>query len=137
MRFPGRDIIATGLVAVAGLVYVLWASGSPLAGLSGTRASGVVILVLGFAASASAVVPGFDQLLHGNKIYLAVTAFLGVVALFGGVTMRVAASDTGLGVLMGTMLVLWLVATVHHMLLARSAAPTDTHASRHGAALRH
>ena len=25
MRFPKRDLVATGLVAVAGLVYVLWA----------------------------------------------------------------------------------------------------------------
>ncbi len=136
MRAPGRDIIATALVAVAGLIYVLWATGSTLPGLSGTRASGIVILALGFAASASAVVPGFEQLLHGNKVYLAVTMVIGVVALVGGVAMLIAASDTGLGVLMATMWVLWLTATIHHAVLAQSAAPTD-HTSRHGPALSH
>ncbi len=92
MRFPRRDIVATGLVGVAGLVYVCWATGATLPGLSGTRASGIVILLLGFAASASAVVPGFDQLLRGNKAYLAVTALLDVVALVGGVAMLIAAA---------------------------------------------
>jgi hypothetical protein len=137
VRFPGRDVIATGLVAVAGLVYVLWATGSTLSGLSGTRASGIVILALGFAASASAVVPGFDQLLRGNKAYLTVTACLGVVALLGGVAVLIAASDTGLGVLMAAMVVLWLIATFHHMVLAQSAAPSDRHTSTHGPALSH
>jgi hypothetical protein len=136
MRFPGRDILATALVAVAVLIYVLWAIGSTLPGLSGTRASGIVILVLGFAASASAVVPGFDQLLRGNRAYLTVTAFLGVVALVGGVAMLIAASDAGLGVLMAAMLVLWLIATIHHTVLAQSAA-TDRRTSRHGPALSH
>ena len=30
MHLPGRDIIATGLVAVAGLLYLLWAIDSAL-----------------------------------------------------------------------------------------------------------
>ena len=74
MRFPRRDVIATGLVAIAGVIYLLWAIDFSVPGMSGTRASGIVILACGFAASASAVVPTFDQLLHGNKAYLAVTS---------------------------------------------------------------
>lgn len=123
MRFPKRDLTATGLVAAAGLVYILWLVGSTLPGMSGTRASGVVILALGFAASASAVVPTFDQLLRGNKTYLVATALLGIVALTGGVAALVAASDTGLAVLMATMIVLWVVATWHHVLLAQHTGP--------------
>ena len=69
MRLPRRDIIATGLVAVAGLLYLLWAIDFALPDMSSTRATGVAVLALGFAASASAVVPGFDQLLHGNRAY--------------------------------------------------------------------
>jgi hypothetical protein len=130
MQFPKRDVIATGLVAAAGLVYLLWAVGSTLPGMSGVRASGIVVLALGFAASASAVVPSFDQLLHGNKAYLAVTSLVGVVAVIGGVQMLVAASETGLGVVMVAMVVLWLVATIHHTLLAQTALPTLTGDSR-------
>ena len=123
MRIPRRDIIATSLVGVAGLLYVLWAIGSAPLGMSSTRATGIVILVLGFAASANAVVPSFDQLLHGNKAYLAVTSLIGLIALLGGVQMLVAASETGLGVMMAAMVVLWLITTIHHSLLARSTAP--------------
>ena len=87
------------------------------------RATGIVILALGFAASATAVVPGFGQLLHGNKIYMTVTSLIGLIALIGGVLMLVAESDAGLAVVMGAMVVLWLIATIHHSLLAKTAPP--------------
>ena len=77
MRLPKQDIVATVLVAAAGLLYLLWAVGSAPLGLGSTRATGLVVLGLGFAASASAVVPNFDQLIHGNKAYLAVTSLIG------------------------------------------------------------
>ena len=32
MHLPKRDVIATGLVAAAGLLYLLWAAGSSAAG---------------------------------------------------------------------------------------------------------
>ena len=91
--------------------------------MSGTRATGIVILALGFAASATAVVPGFGQLMHGNKIYMTVTSLIGLIALIGGVLMLVAESDAGLAVVMGAMVVLWLIATIHHSLLAKTAPP--------------
>lgn len=136
MRLPKRDIIATGLVAVAGLLYLLWALDAAPPGMSGARATGTVILVLGFAASASAVVPGVDQLVRGNKAYLAVTTLIGLVALAGGVLMLVNASGAGLGILMGATAVLWLIATIHHSLLAEAAtasARRTPRPPRHGA----
>ena len=136
MRFSRRDLVATGLVAAAGLTYALWAIDSTVPGLHGTRASGTVVLVLGFLASASAVVPTFDRLLRGNRVYLVGTALVGLVALAGGMAMLVAASRTGLAVLMAAMAVLWLVATVHHMML--TAAPTAPwHRANRGHALTH
>ena len=126
MRLPKQDIIATVLVAAAGFLYLLWFVGSAPLGLSGTRATGLVVLGLGFAASASAVVPNFDQLVHGNKAYLSVTSLIGVVALVAGVLMLVTASDTALGVLMAAMGTLWLIATIHHGRLARHVAPVPS-----------
>jgi hypothetical protein len=120
MHFPKRDLIATGLVAVASVVYWMWAAESTP--LDSVRATGSVILALGFAASASAVVPGFDQLLHGSKAYLAATSAIGLVAFGAGLQMLIAASETGLGVLMVAMVVLWAVATAHHVALAQPAA---------------
>ena len=121
MRLPKQDLIATALVAAAGVLYVLWLTGFAPAGMSSTRTTGLVILGLGFAASASAVVPYFDQLIRGNRAYLAVTSLIGLVALIAGVQVLVAESGAGLGVLMGAMSVLWLMATIRHRRLARNA----------------
>jgi hypothetical protein len=130
MHLAKRDLIATGLVLVAGLVYLLWAMDATLPGMSGTRVSGVVVLALGFAASASAVVPGFDALLHGNKAYLAMTVLIGLVAFVGGLAMLISASAAGFTVTMAAMIVLWVISTVHHGMLA---APQPHRVHWHGA----
>ena len=119
MRLSKQDLIATVLVAAAGVLYLLWALGSAPPGLGATRATGVMLLVLGFAASASAVVPNFAQLLHGSRVYLVSTSLLGVAALVGGLATLWVASEAGLGVLMAAMGVLWLIATIHHTRLAK------------------
>ncbi len=130
MYLPIRDIIATCLVAAAGLLYLLWAIGSTLPGMSSTRVTGAAVLALGFAASATAVVPTFGQLLHGSKAYLVITSLIGVAALAAGVQMLITASGPGLTVVMGAMVVMWLIATVHHSLLARTGIPQQP--ARHG-----
>jgi len=117
MRLSKRDSIATGLVAAAVLLYALWALEHSLPSMSGTRVTGTAILVLGFLASASAVVPSFDRLLHGNKAYLAVTSLIGTAAAVAGVQMLVTASKASLAVVMVAMFVLWVISTVHHSLL--------------------
>ena len=124
MNLPKNDAVATGLVAVACVLYLLWVTGSSPPGMSGMRATGLVILALGFAASASAVVPNFAQLLHGNKIYMTVTSLIGLVAAIAGVLMLVAESDAGLAVVMAAMVAMWLIATIHHSLLAKTAPST-------------
>ena len=125
MIISKRDAIATGLVAVAIVVYALWAADAALPGMSGVRASGIVVLALGFAASASAVVPNFHRLLHGSRIYLAVTSLIGIVAVVAGLAVVINASATGLGVLVAAMVVLWLIATMHHSRLTRSGRAVD------------
>jgi hypothetical protein len=120
MNLPKKDIIATVLVAAAVVAYLLWLTDAALPAISGTRVTGVVILGLGFAASAIAVVPSFDQLMHGNRLYLAVTSLLGLVAFIGGFLMLVSASSAALAMVIGAMVVLWGLSTAHHILLARS-----------------
>lgn len=128
MRFPKRDLIATGAVAMAVVLYVLWLADVALPGMSALRVTGLSVLVLGFVASAVAVVPGFDDLLHGSRAYLAVTSLIGLAALVAGVVTLWAENSTALAVLMGALLVLWAIATTHHVLLAKaegSAAPAE------------
>lgn len=120
MRLPKRDIIATGAVAVAVASYLLWLVDAALPGMTGTRATGLVILALGFLASATAVVPSCDQLMHGNKLYLAVTSMLGLVALIAGVLMLWSASSAPLAVLMAALIALWVISTAHHVVLAKT-----------------
>lgn len=123
MRLPKRDLIATVLVAGAVVVYLLWAADLALPGTGSARVAGVVVLALGFAASASAVVPTFVGLLHGNKAYLVVTSLLGAAALVGGVMTLISASARGFAVMIVATVALWLISTVHHQRLARAAAP--------------
>jgi hypothetical protein len=125
MRLSKRDAIATGLVAVAGLSYLLWMIGSAPFSATSARGTGVVVLAFGFAASATAVVPTFARLLHGNKAYLAVTSLIGVVAAVAGVQVLVTTSGTALAVVMLAMITLWLIATTHHSRLTASAAPAS------------
>jgi hypothetical protein len=65
-------------------------------------------------------VPGFDQLFHGNMIYLAITSLLGFVAFAGGLQMILSASGVGLTMMMAAMVMLWAIATAHHLLVART-----------------
>jgi hypothetical protein len=120
MRIPRRDVAATGIVVLAVVLYVLWIADVTLPGLDGVRAVGAVLLGLGFVASIVAVVPGFDQLLHGNKAYLGITSALGLLAFAGGLLMLITASSTGLALMMSAMVVLWAVATTHHVLSSRT-----------------
>src|SRR5215470_644142 len=74
-----------------------------LPGMSSTQATGLAVLTLGFAASASAVVPAFGHLLHGNKTYLVITSLIGSSAVAVGVQMLITASGTGLTVVTAAM----------------------------------
>ena len=112
MNLTWRDGIATIAVAAAALVYGLWIVGM-LDGLT-LKAIGVIVLVLGFLASALAVVPGFGKLIGGSKAYLATASLIGVVALVTGILTIVDGTDTTLVLLVLSTLVLWALATARH-----------------------
>jgi hypothetical protein len=50
-----------------------------------------------------------------------------LAAAIGGVLMLVAESEAALAVVMAGMVVMWLMATIHHSLLAKTAPPTPAH----------
>jgi hypothetical protein len=121
MKVPARDVAATAAVLLAVVAYALWLADVEVLGTTSVRGVGAAVLVLGFVASALAVVPGFDQLIRGNRAYLAAMSLLGVVALVSGVVALWEESETALGLMVAAVVVLWGVSTTHHVLLARAA----------------
>jgi len=114
MGLSRRDWFATVMVALATVMAALWVMDVALPGLDGVRATGAVVLACGFVASAAAVVPGFERLIHGNRWYLVVASLLGLVALAAGIALLVTADRWWLAVLIAATIVLWAMATVRH-----------------------
>lgn len=112
MSMSWRDRIATLVVGSAALVYVLWVAGTLGAVSAGTVA--IVVLALGFVASASAVVPGFAELLAGSRPYLVLASLGGLVALVSGILTIVNSTDETLAVLVVATVALWAAATLRH-----------------------
>jgi hypothetical protein len=115
-----RDRIATVLVVTATLIYGLWLVG-PLGGLTAGSIA-MIVLALGFIASASAVVPGFAALLSGPRLYLALASFGGAVALTSGVLTVVRATGDTLAILVVMTIALWATATARHAHVHRTVA---------------
>ncbi len=115
MPLPWRDSIATLLVAVGVVVYGAWAVGLAIPGLTSVEAIAVGILVLGVAASVSAVVPGFGELLHGSRTYFAGTSIRGAIALVGGIYAIATGDSTALAILALATVILWALSTARHV----------------------
>lgn len=122
MRTFWRDGLATLFVAAALGVYGAWAIGSALPGFTRPTVVAVAVLVLGIAASVSAVVPGFEGLLHGSRPYLAATSAIGLIAFAAGLYTLFAGNEVTLGALVTATVVLWAVSTVRHVAVIR---PTE------------
>jgi uncharacterized membrane protein YkgB len=114
MRMTWRDGLASVFVLVAVLVYGLWLADVEVFGL-GARGIGVVVLGLGLASSVIAVVYGVGAgLMQANRRYLAVASLFGIIACVAGVATLLYANEPTLGVLVGSTVVLWAIATVRH-----------------------
>jgi len=114
MHLTVKDRIASALVGAGALAWALWSLGLGPQGAAGARGVTGIILGLGFAASASAVVPGFDRLIHGSKAYLAGASLLGAGALAAGVAALLTGGELALGLLVAATLTLWAVTTARH-----------------------
>ena len=114
MRPLVRDVTATVLVALSLIVYAgwVWAVG-PFESID-VRVVTVIVLVAGIAASMVAVVPGFEGLIHGSRLYLAVASGAGVVALVAGIWALVQEDANALAILMAATIAMWAMSTLRH-----------------------
>jgi hypothetical protein len=117
MSLPKRDLLASVLVGGSLLVYAAWLVGVAVPGDEAGVA--VVVLILGIAASMSAVVPAFGELLHGSRLYLVASSALGLVALAAGVWALMSNAPAALAVLVLATFLLWAMSTMRHVELHR------------------
>jgi hypothetical protein len=115
VRLSTRDLLATVLVGAALVLYAAWLIGMQMPWLTDPRAISVGVLVLGIAASMSAVVPAFADLVHGSRPYLAASSALGLVAFIAGLWAVWANEPIGLAVLVVATLMLWAMSTWRHV----------------------
>ena len=123
MRFGWRDRLASLFVFSGTASYAAWSAGVGSTDDFEVRLLTTIVLLLGVAASASAVVPGFIGLLHGSKAYLVVTSAIGLGALVAGIAALVSAREEWLAMLVMAMVVLWAISTAHHAVLAEQDGP--------------
>lgn len=117
MRLTWRDGLATDFVTVAALLYLLWLAGIEPFGM-GARGVGAAVLVLGLAASVTAVVYGVGAgLMRAPTPYLAAASIAGLTALVAGVITLTSASEPMLALLVAVTVVLWAMATTRHAAL--------------------
>jgi hypothetical protein len=121
VRHPYRDVLATVLVGVSLVIYLAWAFGVNPLGAADVRPVTAAVMVLGIAASMAAVVPGFEELLHGSRPYLAVASAAGVVALGAGLWAFAWEEAAALTALMAMTIVMWAMSTLRHVGVHRPA----------------
>ena len=114
MRLSTRDLVATVFVGVAIVLYAAWLVGMDMPWFTEPGAVAVGVLVLGIGASLSAVVPGFAELLHGSRSYLAASSAVGLLAFIAGLWAVWAKEPIGLAVLVVATLILWAMSTWRH-----------------------
>jgi len=119
--------MATLFVAAAVVVFALWQTDTAMTEMS-TRAMAVMVFALGWLGCtsdakrmSSVYTPGAGD--RPPMLYTVLASLLGLVALVAGIWAIVAASETMLTVLVGAMVVLWLVTTIRHAVVASPRHP--------------
>jgi len=119
MSLTWKDGLATVFVSAAAVLYLLWAGGTTVSGLSGSRALTVAIFGLGVggcytAKSHMEAVYGVGGRARPPLYYVVLVSVLGGVALVAGIVAFVSGGDAALATLAGTMVALWALATIRH-----------------------
>ncbi len=110
-----RDILATVFVAIGVVVAVVVLLGADVAVVTEVRGAAIALLVLGIAASVSAVIPGWDELVAGSRMYFAVASVIGLAALAAGAWAVAANEGLGLVAMVVATAALWAMSTARHV----------------------
>ncbi|MBN9101974.1 MULTISPECIES: hypothetical protein [unclassified Pseudonocardia] len=129
MTITGKDGVATVCVAAAVALYGFWSNGMPLFGLTGPRAVAVAVLVLGVAACTSArshlaTVYGAGDEPRPPLPYVVLVSVTGLATLVAGAIALIGGNVVALAVLAGGIVVLWVLATVRHLMSGDAPRPS-------------
>ena len=114
MQLSRRDLLASALVAVALISYLVWLVGG-MTVFNQVSSVALVVLVMGIAASMSAVVPGFAELLHGSWLYMGIASLGGLVAFGAGLVALINEDAAALSLLVLATVALWAMSTARHV----------------------
>ena len=125
MRLTWKDGLATVFVGSAVAVYGIWMAGTEVLGLTTTRSVSAVVLILGMAgcyAARSYFGPIYGAE-GGNRTsvpYAVLVSTFGIVALVAAVVALIGGSTAALTTLIVAMVILWAMATIHHLMMGRA-----------------
>ena len=119
MSLTWKDGLATVFVGAAAVLYLLWAGGTTVSGLSGPRALTVTIFGLGvgrcyMAKSHMETVYGVGGRTRPPLYYVVLASVLGGVMLVAGIVAFASGGSAALATLTGAIVALWALATVRH-----------------------
>jgi hypothetical protein len=122
MSLTWKDGLATIFVGVGAVLYLLWAGGTTVSGLSGPRALTVAIFGLGIggcytAKSHMETVYGVGSRRRPPLLYVVLAAGLGAVTLIAGIVALASGGDAAMATLTAAMVALWALATIRHSML--------------------
>ena len=124
MRLSWRDGLATVLVGCAVAVYGFWMTDGEVLGLTSIRAVTVVVLLLGMAGCTTA--RSFFEGIYGARgsvrppmPYVIGVSAIGIVGLGSALLALIGGSTPALTTLIIATILLWAMATVHHLLMSR------------------
>ncbi len=125
MRLTWKDGLATVFVGSAVAVYGIWMAASEVLGLTTTRAVSAVVLILGIAGCYAA--RSYFESIYGAAggtrpplTYVVLVSAFGIVALVAAVVALIGGSTAALTTLIAAMVILWAMATVHHLTMGRA-----------------
>jgi hypothetical protein len=122
MSLTWNDGLATVFVGAGAGLYLVWAGGTTVSGLSGPRALTVAIFGLGIggcytAKSHMETVYGVGSRRRPSLLYVVLASGLGGVTLVAGIVALASGGDAAMATLTGAMVALWALATIRHSML--------------------
>jgi hypothetical protein len=126
MRLTWRDGVSALLVGACGLIFLAVSDGWGWPMLGGYRAGAAALLVVGLAAC---IVGGSNMTTFDTRDAMVIGATtMGSFAFAVGIWGLVTGSETAFAILLVTIVMLWIVATIHHSLVGEQHHHPVAHA---------
>jgi len=114
MRLTWRDGVTALLVGACGLIFLAVSDGWGWPLLGGYRSGAAALLVVGLAAC---IVGGSNMITFDTRDVMVLGATtMGFFAFAVGIWGLMTGSETAFAILLVTIVMLWIVATIHHSL---------------------